>query len=537
MPYAAEAWTSTAAILDRYATTWTETHTDTCRASRVRGEQSDEVMSLRMICLDRRLQELASLTSQLAKADAKTVEKSAQAASALTNIAVCNNVVSLKEVVPEPTDRAAKQKLGEAHQLLADVKALRDSGKFQDALPLATKATLIADQLAFAPLQGESYLAIGKVHADMGNGNDARAALFSALAAAERGHDDRDRAEAEIWFVWIEGFVGEKYELGEQWARTAAATLERQGGDRDLEMVLLNHRAAMLFEQNKYDELLVAQQKLLALREQFNGPTDPQTITALMNLGSVFSLSGDYTKALATYRSAAQRFERLMGPKYFRIGLAYNNIAELMTFQGKAVEALPLARKGYDLIATQRSPTHRDAVAIAFTVAHAMLESGDVTGSIAFMEQHLDEWRKAIGADSDLMADGMNLYAMALRRAGNAAKAATALEAEIANRGKPGVTSTMIPTISTQLAECYLDLHRGTEALTVLEKALTAMTGKAQPLAIADAKFALARALVDTNGELARAKKLATEAQATYRFAGVARSERAGQLLASLSTR
>jgi hypothetical protein len=38
--------------LDRYASRWIDTHRDACEASRIRGDQSDEVLSRRMLCLD-----------------------------------------------------------------------------------------------------------------------------------------------------------------------------------------------------------------------------------------------------------------------------------------------------------------------------------------------------------------------------------------------------------------------------------------------------------------------------------------------------
>ena len=73
VPYAATAWTTVAATLDRYAAEWREAHRDTCRATEVRHEQSERLLDLRMMCLDQRLGELGALSDLFAAADAEVV--------------------------------------------------------------------------------------------------------------------------------------------------------------------------------------------------------------------------------------------------------------------------------------------------------------------------------------------------------------------------------------------------------------------------------------------------------------------------------
>ena len=51
--YAADAFAGASAVLDRYARRWTELYVDVCEATHLRGEQSAEVLDLRMTCLIR----------------------------------------------------------------------------------------------------------------------------------------------------------------------------------------------------------------------------------------------------------------------------------------------------------------------------------------------------------------------------------------------------------------------------------------------------------------------------------------------------
>ncbi|MDB4955093.1 MAG: hypothetical protein JWO36_2662, partial [Myxococcales bacterium] len=65
-PFADATARTVVARLDDYTSRWVATRTETCAATRVRGEQTQDVMSLRMTCLDTRLQELGALVDTLA---------------------------------------------------------------------------------------------------------------------------------------------------------------------------------------------------------------------------------------------------------------------------------------------------------------------------------------------------------------------------------------------------------------------------------------------------------------------------------------
>ncbi|HYO71512.1 MAG TPA: serine/threonine protein kinase, partial [Archangium sp.] len=64
-PYAETAWRGVDAGLERYTRAWTQMHQDICEATRVRGEQSEQVMELRMKCLERRRVEVKALAEVL----------------------------------------------------------------------------------------------------------------------------------------------------------------------------------------------------------------------------------------------------------------------------------------------------------------------------------------------------------------------------------------------------------------------------------------------------------------------------------------
>ena len=80
-PYAEDAWKTVSAAFEAYTRRWVAMRTEACEATRRRGEQSEEMLDLRMACLDQRLREVAALSTALTEADAQVVVKARRAPS------------------------------------------------------------------------------------------------------------------------------------------------------------------------------------------------------------------------------------------------------------------------------------------------------------------------------------------------------------------------------------------------------------------------------------------------------------------------
>src|SRR4029079_13821214 len=63
-PYAAAAYTTVARTLDAYRGGWIAMHTEACEATRVRGEQTEDLLERRMLCLDARLRDARALVER-----------------------------------------------------------------------------------------------------------------------------------------------------------------------------------------------------------------------------------------------------------------------------------------------------------------------------------------------------------------------------------------------------------------------------------------------------------------------------------------
>ena len=127
-------------------------HRESCEATRLRGEQTDTVMTLRMVCLDQKLQEMSALVDVLAHADEAMVEKAASAAAGLGSLDQCADVPGLLANAPAPSDPALRTRVAEIRKELSRAAALRLTGRSNEAAALAEKAAVEARAVRHPPL-------------------------------------------------------------------------------------------------------------------------------------------------------------------------------------------------------------------------------------------------------------------------------------------------------------------------------------------------------------------------------------------------
>ena len=108
----------------RYARAGDNMYREACEATHVRGEQSAEVLDLRMTCLQERLGGLRALTQVFSDANGEVVENAVSAANALGTLDRCADVPLLRSVVRPPEDPATRARVEELSPQLASVKAL-----------------------------------------------------------------------------------------------------------------------------------------------------------------------------------------------------------------------------------------------------------------------------------------------------------------------------------------------------------------------------------------------------------------------------
>lgn len=97
--------------LDSYAQDWRAARRDACLATRVRHDQTEDVLTLRMECLGRRRGALDALVDALARAGKLGARDPVRAVNGLPSVVVCSDVTLLRARVPLPHDPGQQREI------------------------------------------------------------------------------------------------------------------------------------------------------------------------------------------------------------------------------------------------------------------------------------------------------------------------------------------------------------------------------------------------------------------------------------------
>src|SRR5204863_10200211 len=150
--YASDVHATIDRVLTGYAQSWANMYEETCEATRVHGEQSEEVLDLRMSCLTERLAGLRALTDVFSDANGEVVENAVSAANALAPLDRCADVALLRSLVRPPEDAVTRARVAELRHQLADLKARSDAGRWKEVLKAVQGLDGEARAIGYQPL-------------------------------------------------------------------------------------------------------------------------------------------------------------------------------------------------------------------------------------------------------------------------------------------------------------------------------------------------------------------------------------------------
>ena len=485
---AAVAFVGVERALDRYAQQWTAMRTDACEATRVRGEQSAELLDLRMECLDLRLGELRAQVDVLARADAAIVDRAPQAAQSLPPLAGCADAAALRAPIRPPSDPATRARVEQVRSKLAVGNAEQRVGAYTDAIAVASEATREAGEIGYRPLEAEALFLLGDLEDDVGEYKKSELTLLRAAAAALEGKHDVVQARALTALVAEIGLRQARFEEAHAWELLAEAAAAR--ADPFARGELQRNLGRLLYREGKFTEAREAIERCLAIWEPTLGAEDLAMAGPLTDLGNAFFAEARYDDAAATYLRSISVLEKALGPGNARLGANVNNLGEVYTRQGDYDRATVALERARSLWEGSLGPEHPKVALVLYNLGETMRRRGDVERALGYYARALTIDEKAFGRDHPDVA-----------------------------------------MVLTGVGEAELALGRPAAAVAPLERALAFRSAHAgDAVERADTELALARALSatvttvaekDRASRVARARELAMHARDAYTGAGV----------------
>jgi len=470
-PFATDAATSVSKALDRYARDWARQHTEACEATRVQGVQTEELLSLRVVCLERRRKDLRALTEQLTQADAKLVERAVDIAHALPSLQECQDIESLANQVALPADPARRAEIEQLGERMAEVKALNEAARYKVALERAKELEPRVVATGYRPLVAELRLLSGLAQQRLGDREGGLGQLEEALIDAEEGRADRLKVLVLNRLTFLYADLG-RGEAG-LWGRMANASLTRAGGDKLLASEILVNLGNVALRKSRYAEAKELFEKARAIQAQILEPGDPRQGRTTYSLGSALLGLEKKEQAVALLREALQQTEASKGKEHPETALRHYTLAQALREVGQYEEALSHAEKTLTIRKAALGESHAD-----------VMDSMDAVGMALISLKRYDEARRTFEA------------AVALKEA------------------TLGAEDPLLSYSYDGVGQALLAAGRPAEAVAPLERALSYPDVELE--ALAESGFSLARALWDAKLDKPRALEVAAQARQRY---------------------
>jgi serine/threonine protein kinase/tetratricopeptide (TPR) repeat protein len=385
--YAPAAFDKVSLILDQYARDWSEMYVDACEATHVRGEQSAEVLDLRMASLDECLEGLAALCQALRQANAEVVENAVSAASALRSVDRCADVKLLRAVVRPPEDPTTRATVDRLRARVSEVRAVCQVGRFTEGLTLIAPLVDEVRRTGYGPLLAEALFEMGQLHSERRDAVAAALAFEEALWTAELGRHEEVAAKAAVQLIYAAGGAQLRFDAGEIWARYAETVLRRMGGQDVLWGWLFNNRGAMRERQGRLSEAVDDARAAVAANEKAHGPDSADVGMSLSNVAMYLEQMGDLEAAVSSIERGVRALESGLGPEHPRTGVILSNYAEILNQVGRFAEARQVARRALAIFERETRP---DGGAVSYPLTALGLSNlGDGKGieALPILEQ------------------------------------------------------------------------------------------------------------------------------------------------------
>ena len=467
-PQAARAFANTVAALDEWTASWLGARQDACAATRLRGEQSSELLDQRMACLDTLLAEERALVDLFTHADGAIVDRAAGAARSLDEVQSCSAETLLHSGDKLPAGADARARAAALDAELAKAKADEYAGHWVDGHKLIAGLIDTAEREHFGSRAAEArYWScvfdyhLGKLkESEIG----CQKAGTDALAAG------RDDVATYAWsFVGIlEGAQQRHFELAHQALDVAQGAVRHAGNAPVLDAFRLRKLASVLTNEGRRDESIAAYQQALAEQKRA-GLGKFIDAEAQMGLARAYIEAERPADALEAIARGSALYTDLFGPDDPRIGQAQLQRGFILRKLNRGDEAVAAMRRAVAAREENDGPEHPNVV-------EALVYLGD-----------------------------------ALTWHGKPAEGVVVLERAIALGEKIKTPYPDVPAALINLGNAKLALKDKAAAKSAFERALAHPKASDLGAELGDGKFGLAEAIVDEDPK--RAVALAREAR------------------------
>ncbi len=462
-PYAEASVAAIGATFGRHIAEVRSMEREACEATHVRHEQSESLLSTRMLCLEERAQELTALSDGLAEVDADSVGRVATALATLTPVEVCADLEYLRRQIPPPADADTRARVAALEARLQRVRTLHDLAKFDEAVTIARAVYAEAQDVDYEPLRASAATRLGWSEARVSN-----------LAAAERYlHEGARRgleagevlAMAEAWdmLTYVTAVHRSDNRAAERYAGYALALAPQLVGREATVSAFYGRRGWLYHRMGRIEDALVDQQRALELREEHLGLDHPQTGYSYFYRARALASVGRYDEAIEDFERSQQIFTEAFSEDDLMVVRSVHDRACTYVAMGAPEDALPLMERARSFYSDKYGAAHINTAYIDLDLGRAHLAMNRPERARPYVEAAVGRFEAVRGAEHLEYGEALAVRGDLERVEGRLARAA----------------ATLRRALSIQSAHVDGDTYKQLEALEALARVEKAR-GRAQ---------------------------------------------------------
>jgi tetratricopeptide (TPR) repeat protein len=425
LPFADKAYADLERAIDAYTSEWVATARESCEATRVRGDQNEEVMALRQECLDQRLDGIGALARIATDPTKVLVEKGGTAVRDLQPVATCSNVAALHaQLAPPPEAEAAVREL---NKKLADAEANIIAGNYVGAGAAALAASRKADEIHFLPLKAQAELMRGLTLAAVQSFDEARKVLADATLLALTGRRDDIAAHGALTVAMIDAQNGGKPEAAKVWFAVAKAENKRFGGDSGITLREYEIEGVIAGMTGDSAGAVAAHEKAFAGVRGIYGDENPMIWEDESIYATSLSRMLDFGGAARHYEHALKLRESVVGPDHADVALVLSNVGACYT-RLRDPRSKPTLERALAIREKTFGKGHPAVVPTLQNLGESLRTFGDAKASQVFGERSVKISRALPGVEHPMFHNAVTDYVQTLAALGRFAEAHALLD-------------------------------------------------------------------------------------------------------------
>ncbi len=414
-PYAADTWALVETELDDWGRRWAAAHRETCEATAIRREQSDELLDMRMQCLAERRRSFVALIGNLRRhgREIEVVEDAALRVQALPNIDRCSEPGYVQAQASEPPEQAAEvERIRERLAELASKPRLPES-ELSELEALSEQAALAGH----AALVGEIDCELGKRLAEQGRYQPALDRLRAGYFGARRTADQHRAIFCGTTLVEVLSKISGRSSEALTFAEHVEPDVTRVGspserGDLDTVVGLTQYTLG---------DYAAAERSFTAAIEHWQaeyGDDHSKLAIAHLNLGRSLRTRGEWVDARAELERSLATMIRRLGKAHPTLALVHDQLGLLESQVGN----LELAQDQFEIALALREATlvstHPQLAYSHMNLGRVQIQRSEFVAALAHFETAATIFAREFGPNHVDLARANTNIGVALRKLG-----------------------------------------------------------------------------------------------------------------------